>query len=155
MTHVLDIGAYDGFFSFGFERRGTEVHSVDIWNDVQWEKFQFAIEKKQSKIKHQRIDVHDLSADIYAWGVTAYELLTHCKPFAGRNPDESLRNQLNGEFHVKPVHLQNSGVPVALTRLIHKCFAYLPENRFPNMTILNAQLHKVLGVQLHPNTPTL
>ena len=63
MTHVLDIGAYDGFFSFGFERRGTEVHSVDIWNDVQWEKFQFAIEKKQSKIKHQRIDVHDLSPE--------------------------------------------------------------------------------------------
>ena len=60
---VLDIGAYDGFFSFEFERRGADVLSVDIWNDVQWEKFQFAIEKKQSKIKHQRIDVHDLSPD--------------------------------------------------------------------------------------------
>ena len=57
---VLDIGAYDGFFSFEFERRGADVLSVDIWNDVQWEKFQFAIEKKQSNIKHQRIDVHDL-----------------------------------------------------------------------------------------------
>ena len=96
----------------------------------------------------------DHRADIYAWGVTAYELLTHCKPFAGRNPDESLRNQLNGEFYVKPVHLQNSEVPVALTRLIHKCFAYLPEDRFPNMTILNAQLHKMLGVQHLPITPT-
>lgn len=60
---VLDIGAYDGFFSFEFERRGADVLSVDIWNDVQWEKFQFAIEKKQSKIKHQRIDVHDLSPE--------------------------------------------------------------------------------------------
>ena len=97
----------------------------------------------------------DHRADIYAWGVTAYELLTHCKPFAGSNPDESRRNQLNGEFYVKPVHLQNSEVPVALTRLVHKCFAYLPEDRFPNMTILNAQLHKVLGVQSHSNTPTL
>ena len=60
---VLDIGAYDGFFSFEFERRGADVLSIDIWNDVQWEKFQFAIEKKQSKIKHQRIDVHDLSPE--------------------------------------------------------------------------------------------
>ena len=97
----------------------------------------------------------DHRADIYAWGVTAYELLTHCKPFAGSNPDESRCNQLNGEFYVKPVHLLNSEVPVALTRLIHKCFAYLPEDRFPNMTILNAQLHKVLGVKSHSNTPTL
>lgn len=60
---VLDIGAYDGFFSFEFERRGAEVLSVDIWSDVQWEKFQFAIAKKQSKIKYERIDVHDLSPD--------------------------------------------------------------------------------------------
>ena len=27
---VLDIGAYDGFFSFEFERRGAEVQSIDI-----------------------------------------------------------------------------------------------------------------------------
>jgi len=81
-------------------------------------------------------------------------LLSHYKPFAGHSSDESLRNQLNDEFHVKSVHLQNSEVPGALNRLIHKCFAYLPEDRFPNMTILNAQLHKILGVQHHPITPT-
>jgi len=60
---VLDIGAYDGFFSFEFEKRGAEVLSVDIWTDAMWEKFQFAIAKKQSKIKYERIDVHDLSPD--------------------------------------------------------------------------------------------
>ena len=60
---VLDIGAYDGFFSFEFERRGAEVLSVDIWTDAMWEKFQFAIEKRKSQIKHKRIDVHDLTPD--------------------------------------------------------------------------------------------
>ena len=96
----------------------------------------------------------DHRADIYAWGVTAYELLSHCKPFAGRNPDESLRNQLNKQFHVKPVHRHNSEVPSTVSQLIHQCFAFQPEDRFPNMTILNAQLHKMLGVQHHPITPT-
>ncbi len=97
----------------------------------------------------------DQRADIYAWGVTAYELLTHCKPFAGHNPNEALHNQLNKNFRVKPVHLHNPEVPNALTQLIHRCFAFQPEARFPNMTILNAQLHKVLGVQNLPLSPSL
>ena len=97
----------------------------------------------------------DHRADIYAWGVTTYELLTHRKPFAGRNPDQSLRNQLNEKHHVKPVHHYNPDVPVALSTLIQKCFAFHPERRFPSLTILNAQLHKVLGVQNVPHAPSL
>ena len=96
----------------------------------------------------------DLRADIYSWGVTAYELLTHRKPFAGRNPDQSLRNQLNEKHHVKPVHHYNPDVPVALSALIQKCFAFHPERRFPSLTILNAKLHTVLGVQNVPHAPT-
>ena len=95
----------------------------------------------------------DHRADIYAWGVTAYELLSHCKPFAGRTPKESRHNQLNSQFHVKPVHSFNPEVPLALSQLVHQCFAFQPEDRFPNMTILSAKLHKVLGVQHHPIVP--
>ena len=95
----------------------------------------------------------DHRADIYAWGVTAYELLSHCKPFAGRTPKESLRNQLNSQFHVKPVQLFKPEVPLPLSQLVHRCFAFPPEDRFPDMTILNAQLHKILGVQHHPIMP--
>jgi hypothetical protein len=78
----------------------------------------------------------------------------HCKLFAGRNPYESLRNQLNNQFHVKPVQLHNPEVPSPLSQLIHPRFAFQPEGRFPNMTILNAQLHKLLGVQHQPIAPT-
>lgn len=95
----------------------------------------------------------DHRADIYSWGVTAYELLSHCKPFAGRTPKESRHNQLNSQFHVKPVHSFNPEVPLPLSQLVHQCFAFQPEDRFPNMTILSAKLHKVLGVQHHPIVP--
>ena len=92
----------------------------------------------------------DHRADIYAWGATAYELLTHRKPFPGRNPEDAMRNQLNKNFFVKPVHQLNPGVPVALSQLIHKCIAYDPDARYPNVTVMNAVLHRVLGVQNVP-----
>jgi serine/threonine protein kinase len=104
--------------------------------------------------EHLRGKAIDHRADIYAWGITAYELLTHRKPFVGRNPEEALRNQLKEKHHVKPVHQFNPDVPVALSALIQKCFAFHPEERFPSLTILNAQLHKILGVRNVPLVPT-
>ena len=92
----------------------------------------------------------DQRADIYAWGSTAYELLTHLRPFGGRTPEESRRNQLDAKFRVKPVHQHNPQVPVALSQLIGNCLAHQPDARYPNMTVLNARLHSILGVQHQP-----
>ena len=96
----------------------------------------------------------DHRADIYAWGVTAYELLTQVKPFTGHNPDASRRNQLDENFFVKPIQHHNPEVPALLSQIIQKSFSYHPENRYPNMAILNAQLHKALGVQHFQVAPT-
>ena len=92
----------------------------------------------------------DQRADIYAWGSTAYELLTHLRPFGGRTPEESRRNQLDEKYRVKPVHQHNPQVPVALSQLIGNCLAHQPDARYPNMTVLNARLHSILGVQHQP-----
>lgn len=61
---VLDIGAWDGFFSFEFERRGAKVLSIDIWDEVALARFLFAREKLNSKVEYKRIDVHDLDPDV-------------------------------------------------------------------------------------------
>lgn len=57
---VLDIGAWDGFFSFECERRGAEVLSIDIWDKSEFERFLFAREKLNSKVQYMRLDVHEL-----------------------------------------------------------------------------------------------
>jgi len=90
----------------------------------------------------------DQRADIYSFGVTAYELLTHRRPFEGRNPTESRRLQLDENHRANPPSKFNPGVPNLLSRIILQCLAHNPDQRYPNMTILNAALHRALGVQI-------
>ena len=54
---VLDIGAWDGWFSFEMERRGANVVAVDA---VQSEKFLYARELLGSKVEYRISDVYDL-----------------------------------------------------------------------------------------------
>lgn len=61
---VLDIGAWDGFFSFEFERRGAKVLSVDIWDEAALANFLFARKKLNSNVEYKRIDVHDLDPNM-------------------------------------------------------------------------------------------
>ena len=103
------------------------------------------------QLKNEAIDQR---ADIFSFGATMYELLTHRKPFSGRNPDEALRNQLDENYRVKPPCQINPAVPAAFSELILRCLAFSPDQRFPNMTILNARLHTILGVQQMPITPS-
>src|SRR5580698_8038270 len=62
---VLDIGAWDGYFSFEFERRGAKrVLAVDVWADGALEAFLFAKEHFKSKVEHCYLDAHELSPDL-------------------------------------------------------------------------------------------
>jgi len=59
---VLDIGAWDGYFSFEFERRGASVLAVDTyaWDHGGLECFLLAREHFKSRVEYRRMDVHDL-----------------------------------------------------------------------------------------------
>src|ERR1700693_2036102 len=54
---VLDIGAWDGWFSFEMERRGASVVAVDA---VKSEKFLHARELLGSKVEYHIADVYDM-----------------------------------------------------------------------------------------------
>jgi tRNA (mo5U34)-methyltransferase len=54
---VLDIGAWDGWFSFEAERRGAQVIAIDC---VEIPNFLFIHEKLQSKVDYRIVDFFDL-----------------------------------------------------------------------------------------------
>ena len=88
----------------------------------------------------------DQRADIFSFGVTAYELLTFRKPFTGDTPEAVLRKQLNDKHPVPPPRQFNEDIPIAVERIILKCLEREPEKRFPNTHVLVAQLQQALYV---------
>jgi len=89
----------------------------------------------------------DQRADIYAYGVTLYELLTGVKPFEGQTQKAMLANQLNPRYRIRKPREFNENIPIKLEELILKCINYIPEKRPPNMTLLVRDLNRVLGVR--------
>jgi len=86
----------------------------------------------------------DQRTDIFAFGVSAYEILTLAKPFPGDTPEEILRKQLNDEL-IPPRQL-NPDIPVALEKVILKCLALDLADRYPFMSVVVRHLEQALYV---------
>jgi serine/threonine-protein kinase len=86
----------------------------------------------------------DQRADIFAFGVTAYEVLTFAKPFPGDTPDEILRKQLNNEL--TPPRELNADIPPAMEKIILKCLERDMSERYPYMSVVVRDLHAALYV---------
>ena len=54
---VLDIGAWDGWFSFEMERRGAAVTAVDCWDN---ERFRYIHQELGSRVDYRILDVYEL-----------------------------------------------------------------------------------------------
>ena len=89
----------------------------------------------------------DHRADIYAFGVTIYELLTGVKPFEGQTQKAMLANQLNQRYRIRELRKFNPDIPIKLDELIIKCLDFVPEKRPPNMAILAREIHRIMGVK--------
>jgi eukaryotic-like serine/threonine-protein kinase len=91
-------------------------------------------------------DPVDHRADIFAFGVTAYELLTNCKPFPGETPQEILKRQMQrGSEFVHPLEL-NPDIPPDLDRLTLKCLQADPDKRYLFMGVVTHELKTILYV---------
>jgi eukaryotic-like serine/threonine-protein kinase len=93
-----------------------------------------------------RRDAIDHRVDVFAFGVSAYELLTGSKPFPGETPDEVLRQQLDSQFLTPPREL-NPEIPLAVEKTILKCLERDPAKRHPIMTVLVRELEAALYVE--------
>jgi serine/threonine-protein kinase len=87
----------------------------------------------------------DGRADIFAYGVSAYELLTSKKPFPGDSPGEILAAQLRPEGPVPPREL-NPDIPPALEQVVLRCLEREPERRYPFTSVLLREVQKALYV---------
>jgi serine/threonine-protein kinase len=84
------------------------------------------------------LDDLDGRSDIYSVGAVAYTLLTGHPPFERTNPLEVLIAHARDEV-VPPSQLQ-PGVPADLERVVLRCLAKRPEDRFPDVDSLEQAL---------------
>lgn len=88
----------------------------------------------------------DHRVDIFAYGVTAYELLTYQKPFPGETPEEVLRSQMDRASFFAPPRELNPDIPPALEKILLRCLENDPEKRYPIMSALVHDLQTALYV---------
>jgi serine/threonine-protein kinase len=95
------------------------------------------------QIRRQPIDHR---VDIFAYGVTAYELLTGRKPFPGEAPEEILRKQFDRSIDFMAPRELNPDIPAALEKAILKCLDREPEKRYPYTSVLVREIQSALYV---------
>jgi len=84
-------------------------------------------------------------ADIFSYGVAAYELLTNQKPFPGETPGEILAKQLDRSGFVEP-RQYNPDLPASLQKVILRCLERDPDRRYPFMGVMVRELQAALYV---------
>jgi len=88
---------------------------------------------------------YDHRVDIFAFGVTAFELLTGQKPFGSDTPDEILKRQLDRSGFSTPRQL-NDAIPANVEKTILKALERDPDKRHPIMSVLVHELKSALYV---------
>jgi serine/threonine-protein kinase len=86
----------------------------------------------------------DHRVDIYAFGVSAYEVLTGQKPFVGDTADDILRRQKEGP--PKAAIDLNPAIPPGLSKVLLKCLDRDPDKRYPIMSVAVLELENILYV---------
>lgn len=86
----------------------------------------------------------DHRSDHFAFGVTAYELLTGVKPFDGETPKDILRQQAQQEKYLKPPRAHNPDIPAKLESIVMTCLKMEMSARFPFTSVLTRDLKAAL-----------
>ncbi|MDR0993627.1 MAG: serine/threonine protein kinase [Verrucomicrobiota bacterium] len=86
----------------------------------------------------------DDRADIYAFGICCYEMLTFHKPYEGEKIEQVRAAQIDPKVPPTPIRQYNPNIPMALANLIMKCIAKNPEDRYPDMGLVLRDLHTLI-----------
>lgn len=86
----------------------------------------------------------DHRVDIFAFGVSAYEVLTGQKPFGGETPHDILAQEID-DHPISPRQI-NPDIPVALEKIVLKCIRRDFQERYPHMSIVVRDLRAALYI---------
>lgn len=78
----------------------------------------------------------DERVDIFAYGVTAYEMLTGRKPVTGNTLEEVLQKYAHFDEYLKPLRHHVPNLPHALERVVLKCLEKDPARRYPAISLV-------------------
>ncbi len=86
----------------------------------------------------------DVRADIFSFGVTAYEMLAFHKPFERNTLDESRIAQMDPAVPPTPLKIYCEHPPGCLVSLIGKCLAKDVNCRYPSMSLVIKHLEAIV-----------
>ena len=84
----------------------------------------------------------DERADIFAFGVTAYEMLTGKKPVTGNTRREILAKYAEFDAHIKPLRVHVPDIQPWLERIVLKCLEKEMDRRYPSMGLVVRDLQR-------------
>ena len=84
----------------------------------------------------------DERTDIFALGLTAYELLTRKKPFKAQEQQEIFKEVCDVQSAFAPPRSINPSVPPLLDRIVCRCLEKSPERRYPSVSLILRDLQK-------------
>jgi eukaryotic-like serine/threonine-protein kinase len=87
--------------------------------------------------------IADDRADIYAFGICCYEMLTFHKPYEGEKIEQVRAAQIDPKTPPTPIRQYNPSVPAGVANLVMKCIAKKPEDRYPDMVLVLRDLNRL------------
>jgi len=90
---------------------------------------------------HHRVDER---SDIFSFGVVCYELLSLHKPFEADTIEQERARQISPRVKPAPLNRYVEHVPAALEKVILKCLAKAPEQRYPFMNLVVKDLETII-----------
>jgi len=91
-----------------------------------------------------RNQLADERAEVFAFGVVAYELLCHHKPFEANSVTEYKRAVADPKIKAYPIHEHKKDISRKLESIILKCLEKRPLERYPSMALILRDLDALL-----------
>ena len=82
----------------------------------------------------------DERADIFSFGITAYEMIAGYPPITGESPRDILAKYANFKSHIRPLHTDAPDLPAHIEEIIFKCLEKDVERRYPSMGLVARDL---------------